>query len=115
MGGGARICRATEKIRGTSRHEWGPTLTTEKQWLISSTPQVMADLTRPYSHRGGSLDADVIGAEVANCDVLLAVIGPNWLNAKDEEGNSRLESEHDFVRIEIAAALKRHSGHPDSA
>jgi hypothetical protein len=50
---------------------------------------------------------EVLGAEVAKCDVLLAIIGPNWLNARDEEGNRRLESEHDFVRIEIAAALKR--------
>jgi hypothetical protein len=38
--------------------------------------------------------------------VLLAIIGPNWVDAR-EEGNRRLESEHDFVRIEIAAALKR--------
>ncbi len=39
--------------------------------------------------------------------MLLAVIGPNWLDAKDEDGNRRLDSESDFVRIEIAAALKR--------
>jgi hypothetical protein len=50
---------------------------------------------------------EVIGAEVAKCDVLLAIIGPHWLDAKDEEGNRRLESEHDFVRIEVGAALKR--------
>jgi formylglycine-generating enzyme required for sulfatase activity len=50
---------------------------------------------------------EVLGAEVAKCDVLLAIIGPNWLDARDEEGSRRLDSEHDFVRIEIAAALKR--------
>src|ERR1700751_5019725 len=50
---------------------------------------------------------EVIGAEVAKCDVLLAIIGSNWLDAKDEGGNRRLDSENDFVRIEIAAALKR--------
>jgi TIR domain len=49
----------------------------------------------------------VLSVEVEKCDVLLAVIGPNWLDAKDEEGNRRLDSENDFVRIEIAAALKR--------
>ncbi len=48
-----------------------------------------------------------IGAEVAKCTVLLAIIGPNWLDAADEDGNRRLHSEHDFVRVEIAAALKR--------
>jgi formylglycine-generating enzyme required for sulfatase activity len=50
---------------------------------------------------------EVIGAEVGKCDVLLAVIGPNWLDAKDENGNRRLDDEHDIARIEIAAALKR--------
>src|SRR5262245_62901008 len=45
--------------------------------------------------------------EVAKCSVLLAVIGPNWLDARDENGNRRLDEPNDFVRIEIAAALQR--------
>jgi len=49
----------------------------------------------------------VLGAEVGKCDVLLAIIGPSWLEARDEDGDRRLDSEHDFVRIEIAAALRR--------
>jgi hypothetical protein len=49
----------------------------------------------------------VLSEEVAKCDVLLAVIGPNWLNARDEDGNRRLDNPHDFVRIEIGAALQR--------
>jgi TIR domain len=49
----------------------------------------------------------VLGEEVAKCNVLLAVIGPNWLNARDEDGNRRLDNPHDFVRIEIGAALQR--------
>jgi formylglycine-generating enzyme required for sulfatase activity len=51
---------------------------------------------------------EVLGTEVASCDVLLAIIGPDWLDARDETGKRRLENEHDFVRIEIATALKRH-------
>jgi hypothetical protein len=51
--------------------------------------------------------AKVLHDEVAKCDVLLAVIGPNWLNARDEEGNRRLDDPNDFPRIEIAAALQR--------
>src|SRR5262249_1919450 len=39
--------------------------------------------------------------------VLLAVIGPNWLDVRDEHGNRRLDDPNDFVRIEIAAALQR--------
>ena len=49
----------------------------------------------------------VLGEEVAKCDVLLALIGKSWLDARDENGNRRLENPDDFVRIEIATALKR--------
>jgi WD40 repeat protein len=49
----------------------------------------------------------VLHEEVAKCGVLLAVIGPNWLDVRDEDGNRRLENPNDFVRIEIAAALQR--------
>jgi formylglycine-generating enzyme required for sulfatase activity len=45
--------------------------------------------------------------EVAKCDVLLAVIGPHWIDARDAKGNRRLDSTGDFVRIEIATALQR--------
>src|SRR5208282_2787803 len=44
---------------------------------------------------------------VAKCDVLLVVIGPEWLEAKDERGTRRLNDPSDFVRIETGAALKR--------
>jgi hypothetical protein len=57
-----------------------------------------------------SLGADfvkVLRDEVAKCDLLLAIIGPSWLNAVDEDGHRRLENPYDFVRLEIAAALKR--------
>ena len=49
----------------------------------------------------------VLHDEVAKCEMLLAVIGRNWLDARDERGNRRLENPNDFVRVEIAAALQR--------
>jgi hypothetical protein len=55
----------------------------------------------------GTNFANVIGKEVAKCDALLALIGPGWLDARDERGNRRLENPDDLVRIEIGAALKR--------
>jgi hypothetical protein len=45
--------------------------------------------------------------QVAECDILLAVIGKNWLDAKDEHGNRRLDNPYDFVRSEIESALKQ--------
>jgi hypothetical protein len=50
----------------------------------------------------------VIQERVGACDVLLAVIGPGWLECKDDEGQLRLTSEDDYVRHEIEEALKRH-------
>jgi TIR domain len=41
------------------------------------------------------------------CDVLLIVIGKSWLDIKDQRGARRLNDDKDFVRIEIATALKR--------
>src|SRR5271166_3466047 len=48
-----------------------------------------------------------IETTVAKCDVLIAVIGNNWLTSKDEQGGRRLENPEDFVRMEIGTALKR--------
>jgi hypothetical protein len=49
----------------------------------------------------------ILREEVAKCNVMLAVLGPHWLDACDERGNRRLEDPNDFVRVEIAAALER--------
>ena len=49
----------------------------------------------------------VLQDRLGSCDVMLALIGPDWLDVKDASGKRRLESPTDFVRQEIAAALKR--------
>jgi hypothetical protein len=45
--------------------------------------------------------------KVSHCDVLLAVIGDHWLNARNDAGERRLDDPDDYVRIEIEAALSR--------
>jgi hypothetical protein len=49
----------------------------------------------------------VIDETLTQCDVLLGVLGRNWVDAKDEHGNRRLDNESDFVRLEIGSALRR--------
>lgn len=44
---------------------------------------------------------------VGACDVLVAVIGPHWLDIKDKQGHRRIDGAQDFVRLEIATALTR--------
>jgi TIR domain len=51
--------------------------------------------------------AEAIESAVGSCEVLIAVIGNNWLTATDAAGRKRLEDANDFVRTEIATALKR--------
>jgi hypothetical protein len=48
-----------------------------------------------------------IHENVGGCSVLLAMIGPDWLETRDADGARRLDNENDYVRLEIAAALKR--------
>jgi formylglycine-generating enzyme required for sulfatase activity len=50
---------------------------------------------------------EAINKAVSECDVLVALIGPRWLEAKDENKKQRLDNPLDFVRLEIAAALER--------
>lgn len=49
----------------------------------------------------------VLQERLASCDLLLALIGRDWVNAKNASGQRRLEDPADFVRLEIEAALKR--------
>jgi WD40 repeat protein len=48
-----------------------------------------------------------LDTQVAASDVFLVILGPHWLDAKDEAGERRLDNPEDFVAIEIAAALTR--------
>ena len=75
------------------------------------------DLVRAYGD--ASVFMDVAGIQpgldfrraiddnVAACGVLLAVIGPAWATITGHDGTRRLDNPEDYVRLEIASALKR--------
>jgi len=50
---------------------------------------------------------EVIEQAVGCCEVLIVLIGHDWLDARDADGRRRLDNPSDFVRLEIAAALER--------
>ena len=55
----------------------------------------------------GSDFAEVLREQVAQCAILLALIGPDWIGARDAKGQRRLDDPSDFVRLEIRTALQR--------
>ncbi len=50
---------------------------------------------------------EVIDKAVGSCDVLLAVIGNDWLGAVDDYDRRRLDDPDDLIVLEIATALTR--------
>jgi TIR domain len=49
----------------------------------------------------------VLRQAIEACDIVLVVIGPGWLEAREPDGSRRLEQPNDYVRLEIEAALDR--------
>jgi len=50
---------------------------------------------------------EVIERAVADVDVFLCVMGPEWATLTDEQGRPRLDNPNDFVRMEVASAIER--------
>jgi formylglycine-generating enzyme required for sulfatase activity len=73
-------------------------------------------LEREFGRRNVFIDIDmragakfpvVLEERLAECKVLIALIGPAWLDARDKAGKRRLDDPDDWVRLEISHALKR--------
>ena len=50
---------------------------------------------------------EAIRKALRESSVLLAIVGPEWLQTKDENGQARLSKPEDFVRLEILTALEQ--------
>jgi len=48
----------------------------------------------------------VLEEQVAQCQVMLAMVGRGWLAAADADGRRRLDNPGDYVRIEIESAMR---------
>lgn len=80
------------------------------EWLFASLTErfgsgrVFKDI---HEIRPGDNFVLAINQAVGSCDVLLAVIGKEWLTIRGENKKRRLDNPADLVRIEIEAALTR--------
>jgi len=57
--------------------------------------------------RPGDDFVEVLEEQVSACEVMIVVIGPQWLSLTDDGGSPRIADVRDFVHIEIATALAR--------
>lgn len=88
-----------------------------RQTDAGSAGRIYDSLKRQLPHAVISIDVDSLlpgrdfeeqlNARISECDVFLAVIGPDWSDARDAVDVRRLEDPRDLVRREIATALQR--------
>ncbi|WMX44490.1 toll/interleukin-1 receptor domain-containing protein [Streptomyces roseicoloratus] len=50
--------------------------------------------------------AEILRRQAAECELMCVLIGPGWLDARGEDGVRLLDRDHDWVRLEIATALR---------
>jgi len=77
---------------------------------------LLADLRRRFGGDRVFMDIAAIGPgeefgpvierAIADCSVVLVLIGRNWLDARDAQGRRRLDDANDWVRLEVEAALQ---------
>lgn len=48
-----------------------------------------------------------LGEKLTDCDIVLVMIGRQWLTVTDADGRRRIDDPHDWVRLEIQMALER--------
>jgi tetratricopeptide (TPR) repeat protein len=86
----------------------------ESRWSARS---VYDRLTAHFEREQIFMDVDAVAPgddfvkaiekRVGECEVLIAVIGSHWLTSTDEQAGRRLDNPEDFLRMEIATALRR--------
>jgi hypothetical protein len=78
--------------------------------------RLQGDLSRRYTNEAVFRDIEIppgvdfaehINGLIDKCNVVLVLIGNSWINARDGEGNRRLDKDTDWVRLEIERALAR--------
>jgi TIR domain len=66
---------------------------------------IFIDIDRLHA---GQKFANVLENKLSQCKVMLAIIGPNWVDARDEKtGSRRIDNPEDWVRLEIERCLAR--------
>ena len=74
--------------------------------LVSRVPDISVfrdtDTLRP-----GMVFSEMIKDTISACDILVAIIGKKWLGIAPQGGTRRIDQQDDWVRLEIAEALRQ--------
>ncbi|MEU9045251.1 MULTISPECIES: toll/interleukin-1 receptor domain-containing protein [unclassified Kitasatospora] len=85
----------------------------DSRWMRDRLHQALADRfgSGEIFKSGGSIPAgadfaEILRRQAAECEVMLVLIGPAWLDARGDDGIRRLDRVQDWVRVEIGTALQ---------
>lgn len=88
------------------RSDTGPYALLLKDHLSRRFPQAQVFMDLDSIEAGLDFE-EVIRDALSTCHVVIALIGPKWATAADEEGRRRIDDPGDYVRLEIRTALDR--------
>jgi hypothetical protein len=83
-----------------------PAMSLYTSWCRLSRASSFSWIVEGYIRPGDDF-VEVLEKQVSACEVMIVVIGPQWLSLTDESGSPRIADARDFVYIEIATALAR--------
>ncbi|MFI7120362.1 TIR domain-containing protein [Amycolatopsis sp. NPDC049868] len=85
----------------------------DSRWMRDRVYQALADrfgegefFKSGESIPAGADFAEILRRQAAECELMLVLIGTSWLDACGDDGARLLDRTHDWVRVEIATALK---------
>ncbi|MGC1862990.1 MAG: toll/interleukin-1 receptor domain-containing protein [Methylocystis sp.] len=83
---------------------------------IATAGRLRDRLAREFGRNNVFMDIDTIPVGVdfvkhletwlTDCKIVIALIGSQWVSGKDETGRRRIENVDDYVRLELATALR---------
>lgn len=114
---GSGATRPADGTGGAGRRPFGIFVSYRRDDSAGHTGRLFDKLTRRFGSRRVFMDVNAIqpgmdfrsaiDRALGSSSVVLAVIGRDWLEARDADGSQRLDSPTDLVRLEIAAALRQ--------
>lgn len=114
---GSGAARPAGKPGRSGRRPFGVFVSYRRDDSAGHTGRLFDKLARRFGPRRVFMDVNAIqpGMDFRNAidralgssSVVLAIIGRNWLEARDPDGGRRLDSPTDLVRLEIASALRQ--------